>query len=369
MKFIAFAFKNLGRRRIRTGLTVFGIVIAIAFAFMLFSLSEGAKEVIAVERARGPDIEVKPIRGFTIDENYATALAEMEGIRIATPAILVLPEVLEAWGFISVAGLIPSGAQEAYEGLEIAQGRHLTDNDKFATLLGYQASKNNNLKVGDNIKLIDVNFEVIGILAKAGGFVDMVMTMPIWDLQTMLKMENKATSIWIWVENEVDVQTKIDEIENNYPELRAAEGLKILEAPERFMKYIDAVGLIMAVVALLIGALVAMNTITMSTMERTREFGTMRSLGASSTYVFKLVLTESMLLSMISGLIGCLVGYAGSIAIENFFLSTEGLDVVAITMRVPLATISLVAVVGLLVGIYPARRISRSQIVEALRYE
>ena len=369
MKFIAFAFKNLGRRKIRTSLTVLGVVVATAFAFMLFSLSEGAKEVIAAERARGPDIEVRATRGFTIDENYVTALVKLEGIRIATPSILLLPEVLEAWGFMAVVGVVPSDAQEAYRGLEIAQGRSLTDNDKFATLLGYQASKINDLNVGDNLKLIDVNFEIIGIFAKAGGFVDMVAIMPLWDLQTMLEMENKGTSIWVWVENEVDVQTKIDEIENNYPELRATEGIKILEAPEAFMKYTDAVSLIMAGVALLIGTLVAMNTITISTIERTREFGTMRSLGASSTYVFKLVLTESMLLCMIGGSFGCLVGYVGSITIENFIAGRMGLDVVAITTRVLLATISLVAVAGLLVGIYPAWRVSKSQIVEVLRYE
>ena len=129
------------------------------------------------------------------------------------------------------------------------------------------------------------------------------------------------------------------------------------------------IGVTLLLTCVLIGALAAMNTVTMSTIERTREFGAIRSLGASSGYVFKLVLIESMLLCIIGGLLGCLLGYAGSIVVDRFILNFVGIDIVATTLRTPLTVIGIAAAVGLIAGIYPAWRISRQQIVEALRYE
>lgn len=158
-------------------------------------------------------------------------------------------------------------------------------------------------------------------------------------------------------------------IENNYQELNAARGMAVLEYSEEFTKFGDAVRLVIITVAVLIGALAAMNTVTMSTFERTREFGTMRALGASGGYIFKLVLVESIALCVIGGLIGCLLGFAGSLVAESVILDMVGLDIVALPWTVPAMVIGIAIIVGLVAGIYPARRVSKQEIVEALRYE
>ena len=377
MRLLTFAMKNLGRRKIRTGLTLLGIAIAIAFAFVLFSVSEGTEALVGNAKRLGPDIDVRRAEGGEfqaglgsyLDDNYATALAGIDGVRTAAPIILSGATGDEGQGFTFLLGMTPHDAKEIYGDLKISEGRSLTDNDNFAIELGYRISKTDSLNIGDNFSFRGANFEVAGILAETGGVVDLFGLIPLSTFQSILGAENKALDIWLWVENNENVKVVVSEIENRYPELKATEGITILKQTEDFMKFGDAIRLVVAGIALLIGALAAMNTVTMSTVERTREFGAMRSLGASNGYVFKLVLIESTLLCTIGGLLGCLLGYVGSMVMGRFVSNFIGIDIVAVTLRIPFIAIGIAVTVGVIAGIYPAWRISRQQIVESLRYE
>ena len=377
MRLLTFAMKNLGRRKIRTGLTLLGIAIAIAFAFVLFSVSEGTEALVGNAKRLGPDIDVRRAEGGEfqaglggyLDDNYATALAGIDGVRTAAPIILSEATGAGGQGFTFLLGMAPHDAKEIYGDLKISEGRSLTDNDNFAIELGYRISKTDSLNVGDNFSFRGANFEVAGILAETGGVVDLFGLIPLSTFQSILGAENKALNIWLWVEDNENVKVVVSEIENRYPELKATEGITILKQTEDFMKFGDAIRAVVAGIALLIGALAAMNTVTMSTVERTREFGALRSLGASNGYVFKLVLIESTLLCTIGGLLGCLLGYVGSMVMGRFISNFIGIDIVAVTLRIPFIAFGIAVTVGVIAGIYPAWRISRQQIVESLRYE
>ncbi|KXA99525.1 hypothetical protein AKJ42_03045 [candidate division MSBL1 archaeon SCGC-AAA261C02] len=365
--------KNLGRRKIRTGLTILGIAIAIAFSFILLSVDAGSEELMAGAGRLGPDIEAK-VKGtqlaLTTDENYAIVLEKVEGVRKATPAIMWEYWSSEKPGFTIILGMIPSDAREIYADIEVVEGRPLDNSDNFAVELGSHAASQIGLSVGDNLEFEGDNFEVVGVLEETGSIVDIMGVMPLWSLQSALQTpENKASGIWIWVEDGANVGSVMTTIENDYPELSATEGLTMLEYTEEFTKFGGAIRLIVLTVAILIGTLAAMNTVAMTTFERTREFGTMRALGASGGYVFKLVLIESILLCVIGGLIGSLLGFVGSLGAESIIMDMVGLDIVAVPLTVPATAIGIAIIVGLVAGIYPARRVSKQEIVEALRYE
>ncbi|NIR16097.1 MAG: FtsX-like permease family protein [Desulfobacterales bacterium] len=161
----------------------------------------------------------------------------------------------------------------------------------------------------------------------------------------------------------------MDSIQNQYSDLSATEGLTVLEYSEDFTSFGEAIRMLIVVVAVLIGTLAAMNTITITTFERTREFGTLRALGASSGYLFKLVLVESLSLCLIGGLIGSLLGFVGAMVAENVLLQEIGIDIVSVPWTVPAVTIVIAILVGLVAGIYPAVRVSKQEIVDALRHE
>lgn len=374
MRLLSFAVKNLGRRKIRTGLTVMGITVALAFSFILFSVNAGSGEVFAGAERLGPDIEVKA-RGTEVaygtNETYAAVFEnELQGVQKATPVILWEYWSSDNAGFMILLAMIPSDVRDVYADIKVVEGRQLSDNDSFAIEIGHQVAIQYELSVGDSLELGGKNFEAVGILEKTGSIVDIIGVVPLGPLQSVLPgAEGKVSGIWVWAKEGVDVDSLMNTIENNYPELTATHGLAILEYSAKFTQFGEAIRLIIIAVAILIGTLTAMNTVTITTFERTREFGTLRAIGASGGYLFKLVLVESVLLCIIGGLIGSLLGFFGSLLAENIILTEVGMDIVAVPWSVPVTVMIVAIVVGLVAGVYPALRVAKQEIVEALRYE
>ncbi|KXA91099.1 hypothetical protein AKJ57_02435 [candidate division MSBL1 archaeon SCGC-AAA259A05] len=372
MRLVSFVIKNLGRRKVRTGLTVFGIAIAIAFSFVLLSVNSGSEEMMAGVEDLGPDIEAKEegVQYFpTMSESRALALEEVEGVRKAVPTILWEYWSPEKRGFAIIIGISPSEASGVYGDTQVVKGRKLEGDDKFAIELGYRTAAINNVEIGDSLGLEGKQFEVIGILNETSSILDVMGVVPLSSLQSAMNAENKSSGIWLWVEKGGSVEEVRNAIEKEYPEMNTTEGLTVMEYTEEFTKFADAIRMIVIVVAVLIGALAAMNTVTMSTFERTREFGTLRALGASSGYIFKSVLVESVVLCVIGGTVGVLLGLGGALAAESIIVGEIGLDIVALPWSVPATAFGIALVVGLVAGIYPAWRVSRQEIVESLRYE
>lgn len=372
MRLTSFVIKNLGRRKVRTGLTVLGVAIAIAFSFLLLSVNAGSEEMMAGVEDLGPDIEAKGegVQYFpTMNENRALVLEEVGGVGKAVPTILWEYWSPEKRGFAIIIGVPPSEASEVYGDTQVTKGRKLETHDKFAIELGYRTAAINNVKIGERLGLEGENFEVVGILEETGSVLDVMGVVPLSSLQTAMNAENKASGIWVWVEEGNSVEEVRNAIENRYPEMNTTEGLTVMEYTEEFTKFADAIRMIVIVVAVLIGTLAAMNTVTMSTFERTREFGTLRALGASSGYIFKMVLVESVVLCVVGGMVGGLLGLVGALVAESVIVGQIGLDIVSLPWSVPATAFGIALVVGFVAGIYPAWRVSKQEIVESLRYE
>lgn len=372
MRLVSFVIKNLGRRKVRTGLTVFGIAIAIAFSFVLLSVNAGSEEMMEGMKDLGPDIEAKEegAQYFpTMNENRALTLGGVEGVRKAVPTILWEYWSPEKQGFAIIIGIPPSEAGEVYGNTPLMKGKTLESDDEFAIVLGYRTASINKVKVGDSLGLEGKHFEVVGILNETSSILDVMGVVPLSSLQRAMNAENKASGIWIWVKEGRSVEEVKKAIGNECPEMNITEGLTVMEYAEEFTKFADAIRMIVIVVAVLIGALATMNTVTMSTFERTREFGTLRALGASSGYIFKTVLVESIILCVIGGMVGVLIGLGGALLAESIIVGEIGLDIVALPWSVPATAFGIALVVGLVAGIYPAWRVSRQEIVESLRYE
>jgi putative ABC transport system permease protein len=109
----------------------------------------------------------------------------------------------------------------------------------------------------------------------------------------------------------------------------------------------------------------------MAVSERVREIGTMRAIGASRFYIFKLIVAESVIISLVGGLFGCLGGYGLSKVINwtlNAFVGIAFIEPL-VSIRLVAAGLAVAFLVGCLAGLYPAWRASKQNIVEALRYE
>jgi len=142
-------------------------------------------------------------------------------------------------------------------------------------------------------------------------------------------------------------------------------------------KLVDLVGIVRAAhmglstIALLIGILFILSTMLMAVGERVREIGTMRAIGAHRGFIFRIIVAESLVTSVIAGAVGCLGGYLLSQGITFVLSEFVGLTYFApvVSTRIFLTGLAIALLVGVLAGLYPAWRISKTNIVQALRYE
>jgi putative ABC transport system permease protein len=119
-------------------------------------------------------------------------------------------------------------------------------------------------------------------------------------------------------------------------------------------------------ISLIVGGLAVANTVMMGVYERTREFGVIRAIGAKPSFVFQLVVLESMLLAVIGGAGGVVLGYIGTLIVNFAVRDLISIAIAAVTVRLVLLAVGVAAVLGLISGLLPARVASRLVITEAL---
>jgi len=124
-----------------------------------------------------------------------------------------------------------------------------------------------------------------------------------------------------------------------------------------------------AAIALIVASIGIMNTMLMSVMERTHEIGVMKAIGAKSSDVLSLFLLESSMVSLVGGVIGCLLGWVVAKVLSFLGSTASGLEIAAIVKpEVLLGGMAVALIVGVLSGFYPARKASKMSPVEAVRY-
>ena len=139
---------------------------------------------------------------------------------------------------------------------------------------------------------------------------------------------------------------------------------------EELFKILQAVLLAIASISLIVASIGIMNTMLMSVMERTHEIGVMKAIGARNRDILSIFLLESGIISVIGGILGILIGVIGANVISVGLESAFGVEIPAILhAEVLLGGLAVAVIVGILSGIYPARKAAKMSPVEAVRYE
>jgi putative ABC transport system permease protein len=377
------AFKNLTRRRTRTALTIFGVVIAISFTVGLLSVSEGFMASLEnTIRKRGGDIYVWtkrmtmfPLPGsafLTFPQEYVDNISRYENVKVAIPIFETIIPTSQPEKFpIIVDGLPPSMFQFLKPYASVEKGRMLNDRDNYTLLLGNTLAKSENLDVGSKLAIMGKNFTVVGILNHLGDIDDNIAFAPLSSLQEAYHQAGYVNYAVIIVEDINAASETASKIGNDFPDLSAFTLEEALAQMKELLQVARAIHLSVSSVSLLIGILFVLCTMIMAVSERVREIGTMRAIGASRFYIFKLIVAESVIISLVGGLFGCLGGYGLSKVINwtlNAFVGIAFIEPL-VSIRLVAAGLAVAFLVGCLAGLYPAWRASKQNIVEALRYE
>ena len=396
------AFRNLKHRGIRSWLTLLGIFIGVLAVISLVSLGTGLKtavasqfgigttEVISVQ-AGGISAAGPPGTGVTKFLTYsdADAIERLSTVEAAIPRIITSGK-LEYNDFVGFgyAASIPDGDKRdlVYEILDINPevGRLLKDGDTNKVVLGYNFLKEDNgfrkpIVPGKTVLIQDKEFEVVGITEKEGSFIfDNLVYMNEEPLKDLMNYGERVDIIAVKVRDKDFIgraKTDIEKlmrarrnVEKGEEDFEVSTPETSLETVNSILGGVQAFIIVVASISILVGAIGIINTMTTSVLERRREIGIMKSIGARNLEIFNQFLIESGLLGFVGGFLGVIgglvVGYLGIQGLNNFIGSEISLD-----LNYFLIIGSLIGsfIIGAVSGIIPALQAAKQNPVEALR--
>lgn len=415
--------RNLFRRKLRSALTLFGIVIGIYALTVMGSMSEKMNLLIdgGIRWTTG-QITVSPKgtnmhsgQGGILKYDKVDEIKKIKGVKNATHEIsFILAEEASDMSFgmpeMVIGADLGSGfVNRNYKTLEMEEGRLLRATDKNVCNIGIDVAESRNLGVGDYLKVRKKKFKIIGIFAKTMTGPDKYVLLTVADAQPLyvesnpllksLKKESKnaakikpavfqmmdpstrkrikaardfkekeiITSSSVEWEDGVNPEklSKKIEKETSVEAVSPAEGKKNFEQASLI---INAVILGSTIIAVIVGGLAVLNTMFMAVNERIKEIGIKQALGARTRHIIQEVLAEAVIISIIGCIIGILLGYV-SITIVNAYTASTGVEIFQVTPRLVFVSLGFAAVLGVAGGFYPAIRAARFEPVRALKEE
>jgi putative ABC transport system permease protein len=401
-EFLRLAVEALSRYTLRTALSVLGVVFGVAAVIAMMSVSEGARrEALAQMEALGLDNLVARSRQSSVFGGFAQGLSAADAeraaalvplARVATPLIeRTLPAAREGQTATArVLGVRPDYRQVLR--LTVSRGRFLSAADEkiVAPVSVLGASLARQLfgfrdPLGERVRLGQSFFEVIGVLSEHGvdpraagalAWRDINQTamvpLPVLSGRTIaVSPHQPADEIWLNVAD----GSRIDEVapifSNTLSRLHSGRASfdvviprELLAQRYRTQRTFGVVVGSIAVLALIVGGIGIMNVMLTSVVERTREIGVRRTVGARRSDVTMQFLVEALLMTASGGALGLALGVAVSWGITAYAGWDTHVSALAVLLGL---TVSLL--VGLVFGIYPAIQAARLEPVEALRHE
>jgi putative ABC transport system permease protein len=403
LNLIRISAKALLRNKTRTALSMLGIVIGIAAVIAVVNLGEGLKESTANQLSDMGTNLIMVMRanqrrgGISMGSSSVESLKVSDCELIAKNAknITMVSPVVNSGGQIvngskNWSGTVYGGSPDYLEirKYDIATGVNFTDDDvkKYAKvgLIGQTIVEElfdaNEDPIGKTIRVGGMPFMVIGTLKEKGengmGMdQDDIVIMPYSTVQKRMLGINYIQQIVCSAASEDVAEAAVEEIENI---LRAAHKIptggnddfevrtqqEMLEMMTSMTGMITTVLIAIALISLLVGCIGIMNIMYVTVTERTKEIGLRMSIGAKNAAILMQFLTESIILSLIGGVIGLLLGIGLSYIVALFM----SLPFVINVLWMVIAFVSC-AVLGLIAGFFPALKASRTDPINALRYE
>jgi putative ABC transport system permease protein len=395
----------------RSFLTMLGIIIGVAAVIIIMAVGSGAQalilgqleglgnsELIAVlpgqSDANGPPASVFGVTNTSLILKDVEALANKKNVSYAqaVAAYYELDLSISWQQFLFDTSLV--GTTDNYfsvEGGQLEQGRFFTSEEANSgarvVILGNNVANElfiNTNPIGKKIKIKNQLVEVIGVLEKRGqvafqSYDDQVIA-PLNFVQKSVAGVNYLTAIRLRVNNQENISQTLEEVKQT---LREQHGIVNSDNDDFSVRsFSDAISLVatvtnsiryflaaMAALSLLVGGVGIMNIMLVSVTERTKEIGLRKAIGANNWQILRQFLFESISLTLVGGLVGILLGIGFSYLIYIIAITLDYEWAFVISWSAILMAVSVSILIGLIFGIYPARRASKLSPIEALRYE
>jgi putative ABC transport system permease protein len=401
------ALESLNANKLRSGLTIIGMVIGVGAVIAMLSLGEGVQSSITSEiNSMGSNLmfvfsgnEEEEVRNIEpLKEADVDALNDPFNAPSVHKAVATIGGTVEASyggesGSYSLTGTTADYAE--VRSIEVAEGEFLTDEHELGVasvaVIGPDVAEKlferTEDVVGETIRLDGQPFRIVGLTKAQGGGAmgseDNIIIVPMASARTRLVTRDEygqVDVIYVQAVDDESVKAASDEVseylrDRHYIDPGEADDFTIFtqDSVAEMAESITNVLIIflggVAGISLLVGGIGIMNIMLVSVTERTREIGLRKALGAHKSHILTQFLTESALLSLIGGLVGIMLGWGLAVGV-GIIAERSGTEITPVfTANAILLATLFSAAVGIFFGIYPANRAASLEPVEALRHE
>lgn len=389
------AFTNIRNQKLRSYLTLLGIVIGIAAIISLISIIQGLQTSISSElQGLGlNNIFVEPGSEMGFSTAVTNSLTEAD-----LDLIKGIHGVKDATGFWETSAILKYNKQETgviLVGMEpdkmylleemgyvdITEGRPFTSSDMYSVGLYEDFAKetfDKEIQLRENVEIDGQKFRVIALskpnsFASAFGGSSMVLL-----TDKVVKEyfgEKDPVELVVMVDEGADIKEVQNEIDDKLEKKHGAKDFytmtseNLLESTDAILGLVGLIVFVIAGISLVVGGIGIMNTMLMAVMERTKEIGVMKAIGATNNIILSLFLAEAGLIGLIGGLIGIIIG-TGISFLASVAAGLAGFPFNALpSAELTAGAIIFSLIVGMVSGWVPARRAALMEPVEALRFE
>jgi putative ABC transport system permease protein len=382
----------LRTNKMRTGLSILGIVIGIGSVIALMTMGQASQKSVEdrIQSLGSNLLSVTPNNNGTL---YIEDYEELESSELVTKVDQVAAEYMSqitvAYESNSVNTSVVGISNNYFEvrNVEIEYGNELTQTDqdllnKVAVIGPDTASElygDSQSALNQPIKLNGVKFTVIGVTKEKGQLgrtnFDAVIYIPLATAQKALFGNNDLTTIYITAYDEIQMEAAENQVGNlllqqhriDNPadaDFSISSQADLLETVSEVTGTFTMLLTGIAAISLVVGGIGIMNIMLVTVTERTREIGVRKALGAKRKIIVNQFLMESIILTFTGGLVGVGVGVIASFVITHYMDLPQMVSTSSIVLAFAVS-----GVIGIVFGWYPAQKASKLQPIEALRYE
>jgi len=391
---VGYSVNGISETKFRFLLNIIGIIIGCMAITGLISITEGLNinindqlgtlgtNTITVTplRTQGPQAQFQT--GSELDYRDVNEIQEIPNVKLVSPVISgkVGEYSVKGEDYSSFVSGVDENFFLANEAIEIEEGRTLIRNDKAVAVIGSNIAHSESdivlFEVGDRVRLLASNpdgdkvmtLRIIGILKESGGTFfadpDNSIYIPLRTFEQLYSSDGKYSSIQVLADSPSSVHNIALAIEDRIEGISVITAESLMDTVGMVLNSIQAVLGGIAAISLVVAGVGIINTMTISVLERTREIGILKAVGASKIDVIITFLTESIITGFVGGLFGSISGFLLSFFVGNYI----GIQSVA-SVELGILVVLFAVITSMVSGFYPAWRAANLNPVDALRNE